>query len=377
MKLAALLSEAIASAWGTKIASIVSIVMVAGMVIAVLLTNGRTIGAQQGVIDTLDDAGTRAVVVRAQEGSGLDTSALARLQGVSSIAWLGGFGAATDTTNTLVPGGAKVPLRLAFGLDLASLGIAAPSLPGTAYASPTALEQLGMDAPVGSVTTADGIDYSMGGLLDVPDHLAFLEPLIVVPTEAQFVATLDGTATSAQVLRGEELAILVAIAEDAANVAGVTDTVRGLIDVADPRLVTFETSQQLAQLRELINAQLGGAGWALVIAIFGLTAVLVAAILYALVMMRRKDFGRRRALGASQGLIVGLVLLQVIVLGIVGALLGGAVSFTALALGGDPQPPFAYYGAIMILAAVTATAAALAPAAAAARRDPARELRVP
>lgn len=377
MKLAALLREAIASAWGTKVASIVSIMMIAGMVVAVLLTNGRTIGAQQGVIDTLDDAGTRAVVVRAQEGSGLDTSTLARLEGVSSIAWLGGFGTATDTTNTLVPGSTKVPLRLGFGLDLASLGITAPSLPGTAYASPTALEQLGMDAAAGSVTTAEGIDYSIGGLLEVPEHLEFLEPLIIVPTEPQPVPTLDDAATSPQVLRGDELAILVAIADDAAHVAAVTDIVRGVIDISDPQRVTFETSQQLAQLRELIDAQLGGAGWALVIAIFGLTAVLVAAILYALVMMRRKDFGRRRALGASQGLIVGLVLLQVAVLGIVGVLLGAAISFTALAAGGDPQPPLTYYGALMILAAVTATVAALVPAAAAARRDPARELRVP
>ncbi|QUW18647.1 FtsX-like permease family protein [Agrococcus sp. Marseille-Q4369] len=377
MTLAAVSREAVATAWGTKVASLVSIVMVAGMVIAVLLTTGRTVGAQQGVVDTLDDAGTRAIVVRAQEGSGLDTSSLARLEGVSSIAWLGGFGSAQDSTNTLVPGGTKVPIRFGFGIDLVTLGVTAPGLPGTAYASAVALEQLGMHAAAGSVTTVDGIDYSISGRIEVPEHLAFLEPLIVVPVEAQPAPVLSGGATSAQVVRGEDLAILVAIASDAAHVAGVTDAVRGVIDVTDPQLVTIETSQQLAQLRQLIDAQLGGAGRALVLIIFGLTAVLVAAILYGLVMMRRKDFGRRRALGASQGLIVGLVLAQVAALGCVGALLGGAVSFTAMAVGGDPQPPPNYYAAIMILAAVTAAVAAVVPAAVAARRDPVRELRVP
>lgn len=377
MRLAALVREAVAAAWGTKVASAVSIVMVAGMVIAVLLTTGRTVGAQQGVVETLDDAGTRAVVVRAQEGSGLDTSALARLDGVSSIAWLGGFGSAVDATNSMLPGGTKVPIRVGFGLDLATLGVTEPGVPGAAYASAAALEQLGMESAAGAVTTADGLDYSIGGRIEVPEHLAFLEPLIVVPVEPQHAPTLDGRATSAQVLRGESLAVLVAIADDASHVAAVTDAVQGVLDIVDPQLATIETSEQLAQLRELVDAQLGGAGRALVIAIFGLTAVLVAAILYALVMMRRKDFGRRRALGASQGLIVGLVLTQVAALGCVGALLGGAVSFTAMAVGGDPQPPPAYYAAIMILAAVTATIAALVPAAAAARRDPARELRVP
>ena len=151
----------------------------------------------------------------------------------------------------------------------------------------------------------------------------------------------------------------------------------GAADLFDAQLVTVETSANLAQLRQLIDAQLGGAGRALVLSIFGLTAVLVAAILYALVMMRRKDFGRRRALGASRGLIVALVLSQVAVLSSLGSILGAGVSFAALAASTDPQPPPSYYTAIMLLAAATAVLAAGAPATAAAFRDPARELRVP
>lgn len=377
MRPGSLLGEAVAAAWGTKVASIVTIVMVAGMVLAVLLTTGRTVGAQQGVVDTLDDAGTRSVVVRAQEGSGLDSSALARLGGVSSIAWLGGFGSAQDATNSLLPGGTKVAIRIAYGLDLTSLGITAPGLPGIAYASPLALEALGMRAAAGSVTTTDGIDVSIGGLLEVPDHLAFLEPLVLVPVEAEPAPVLAAATTSSQVQRGEPLAILVAIAADASQVEAVRGTVQGVIDVHDPQSITLETSERLAQLRGLIDAQLGGASRALVLGIFALTAVLVAAILYALVMMRRKDFGRRRALGASRGLIVGLVLVQVGVLAVVGAVVGAVGSFVALAAGGDPQPPPDYFLAIGVLAACTAVVAAVLPAAAAAVRDPARELRVP
>lgn len=377
MKLASLLLEAASAAWGTKVASIVSIIMVAGMVLAVLLTTGRTVGAQQGVVDTLDDEGTRSVVVRAQDGSGLDSSVLSRLDGVSSIAWAGGFGPARDATNSLLPGGTKVAIRVAHGLDLAGLGVTVPSLPGTAYASPAALEQLGLRQVAGSITTSDGIDYSIGGVLMVPDHLEFLEPLVLLPVESQPQRVLDDSPTSGQVVRGDPLAILVVTSTDASQVEVVRGTLQSVLDVHDPQTVTIETSERLAELRQLIDAQLGGAGRALVLAIFGLTAVLVAAILYALIMMRRKDFGRRRALGASRGLIVALVLAQVAMLAVLGSALGAAVAFAILSFGGDPQPPPPYFLAVALLATCTATLAAVLPAAAAASRDPARELRVP
>ena len=225
MKALAVLREAVAAAWGAKVASIATIVIVAGMVLAVLLTSGRTVGAQQAVVNTLDDAGTRAVVVHAQEGSGLDSSTLARLRGISSIAWMGGFGLARDATNSAVADSRKVPIRLGYGINLASLGVDQPSIAGAAYASATALEQLGMQGVGGSVTTVDGIDYSIAGVLDVPDYLEFLEPLIVVPVHAQLQPSLSVSTTDHQVRRGEPLSILVAIAADASQVAPVQTTV--------------------------------------------------------------------------------------------------------------------------------------------------------
>lgn len=368
--------EAVASAWGTKVVSIASVLMVAGMVLAVLLTAGRTVGAQQGVIATLDDAGTRSIVVRAQQDAGLDASVLARLQGVSSIAWSGGFGAASDVVNAEVVGGEKVPLRPSFGIELSSIGVQGSGLPGVAYGSDAALHELGLESAAGAVVGADGAEYAIGGRIDVPDHLEFLEPLLILPSDRDIVLTSEA-GSSAQMIRGEPLAILVVVAEEASSVSTLTETVRGLLDVDDPGSITVATSEQLAELRGLIDAQLSGAGQALVLAIFGLTAVLVAATLYALVMMRRRDFGRRRALGASRSLIAALVLTQVATLSVCGAIIGAAASFAALLASGDPQPPASYYCAIAVLAVVVALVAALVPAAAAATRDPARELRVP
>jgi putative ABC transport system permease protein len=126
-----------------------------------------------------------------------------------------------------------------------------------------------------------------------------------------------------------------------------------------------------------VQGQLGSFGRNLVIVIFALTALLVAAILYGLVMLRRKDFGRRRALGASQSLIVAILLTQMAVLSVIGAILGSAGAAIGLIATGDPLPSWDFFTAVCILATVTGLVAALAPALAAARRDPLKELRVP
>ena len=94
-------------------------------------------------------------------------------------------------------------------------------------------------------------------------------------------------------------------------------------------------------------------------------------------MMRRRDYGRRRALGASQRLIVGLVLLQSAVLAVIGSLLGALASFVTLQTMASPQPGLPYYAAVCTLAVAISVLASVLPAAWAARREPAHELRVP
>ena len=62
----AVVREALATSWAQPVASVVTIVMVAGMCATVLLTTGRTVGAEQAVISSIDSAGTRSIIVRAE-----------------------------------------------------------------------------------------------------------------------------------------------------------------------------------------------------------------------------------------------------------------------------------------------------------------------
>ncbi|RII99095.1 lipoprotein ABC transporter permease [Clavibacter michiganensis] len=337
--------------------------MIAGMCAAVLLTTGRTVGAQQSVLDSIDAEGTRSIVVRAQPEAELDASVLTRLSGIHGIQWAGGFGPAIDATNAQIADGNRVPVRLAYGTQLPYLGISGGQLTNSTslWASPEAIRSFGMEEVAGGVVTSSGESFDIVGTVTPPDYLSFMEPLAIAP----------------QASPSGDLAVLVVVASEPNEVAAVTDAVVSVLAVSDPTKVSISTSESLADLRGLIQGQLGFFSQNLVVLIFSLTATLVAAILYGLVMLRRKDFGRRRALGASRGLIIALLLIQIGLLSAVGGALGSGVASLSMVVSADPLPSFAYFLAVAILATAVGVIAAVVPAIAAARRDPLKELRVP
>jgi putative ABC transport system permease protein len=362
----AIVREALATARAQPVASIIAIVMVAGMCATVLLTTGRTVGAEQAVLKSIDSAGTRSIVITADTDAELDTSVLSRLANIDGIEWAAAFGAARDVTNASVPGGTKVPVRLAWGENMGLLGIPKlqPVPNGTGWASDAALEKLGMPDGAGGVLSVDGAEYAITGRIRVPDQLAFLEPLVIVPQTPDSAATTTVT-------------VLVVVATRPDLVSPVSRAVQSILAVPDRTKITLSTSESLATLRALVQGQLGSFGRNLVVVIFALTAMLMAAILYGLVMLRRKDFGRRRALGASQGLIMCLVLTQMTALSIVGAGAGIVSATVWLLAAGDPLPGPDFVVGIAVLAVGVGLAATLVPAIAAARREPLKELRVP
>lgn len=362
-----ILRESLAMARTQPVPSLIAIIMIAGMCAAVLLTQGRTVGIQQAVVNTLDDAGTRTIIVRADAGAGLDDSVLARLHRLSSVATAVGFGDPVDATNSYLPGGTRVAAHTFYSLSPAQLGIQGTDSVDNAIASPEALEELGMAEPSGSISTVDGLEYPVTAQLDVPDHLAFMEPLIVIPRES----------SPDESQQGEPLTVLVVVANQASEVPQLTAVLRSVLGVSDPESVSIELSGDLIELRELVDSQLASSGRSLTLLIFTVTAVLVTATLTALIMLRRRDYGRRRALGASQRLICALVLTQTSTIAIVGSAAGAILAFAVLAASGVPQPPWQYSLAVASLATAVGSVSAVTPAVVAARRDPARELRVP
>lgn len=354
--------EAVRSIRSQPVASAGMVLVTALLCLVVLLTQGRTVGAARDVVASIDRAGTRTLVVRADPDSGLDSTVLDRMRALAGIEWAAAFGPAVDVQNQLLPGGASVPLREAWGDDLSRLGIRpAPAGVATAWATPDALPRLGMSDGVGSVAMA-GRGYAVVGSMSAPDYLDALDVKLLAPSAPGTVG---------------QVSVLVVVADHARLVAPIAAAVRSLLGVDDPTKVSVETSETLVSIRSTVEGELGDFGRALVGALFVLCGGLVAAIVYGLVMFRRRDFGRRRALGASKSLVLALVVSQVCGLSIVGSTAGSIVGVAALALGGDPVPPVEYVVALGTLAVAIASGAAFGPAVVASRREPIRELRVP
>lgn len=357
--------EAAASIRSQPMASAITLLMVIGMILVVMLTTGRTVGAEQQVLDSIDSAGTRSITVRAEPDADLTADVLDRIEGIDGVEWAAGFSPAEDATNSMIPDGTRVPVRRAYSADLGRLGVPATSpQPGElAWASEAALAQLGMPDGVGGVSAVEsGATYGIGGHLDVPDFLRRFEPLVLAPTG------IDGD---------QRIAVLVVIAKTPGLVAPVSDTVVSLLGVSDPSKTTVQTSEALADLRTLVGGQLSEFSRSLVVALVLLTGILLAILFFGLVMMRRKDFGRRRALGASRALIIALLLAQTGMLALVGTGLGTGVALIALAASGDPWPGPGFTGALAMMTLATALLAALAPAIVASCREPIAELRIP
>ncbi|MGH8827475.1 MAG: FtsX-like permease family protein [Jiangellaceae bacterium] len=365
---AALMLEAVASARSQIVPSALTIAMIAGMCVAALLTTGRTVAAEDAVLAQLDAVGTRSIVVRADETAGVTTSLLDHLDAVDGVEAVTGFGPIVDARNALVPDGQPIAVRRAYG-ELGDRDLESSELPDRALASAAAAHALGLYDGTGGVTTAAGRDLVLLGGLVVPGHLSFLEPLVVVPSSE------PGAPSGAS--SDDPLSVVVVLADAPEQVAAIADTVRGLLAGVDHTKVTVETSQQLADIRSAISGELGSYGRATVLGILAISAVLVAVNLLGLVVMRRKDFGRRRALGATQGLIIGLLLTQVGLLGVIGAIVGVIGTTVTLVANGQPVPDLQFTVAVGVAAVLTALVAALLPALVAARRDPLHELRVP
>src|SRR5690606_31507848 len=116
--------------------------------------------------------------------------------------------------------------------------------------------------------------------------------------------------------------IIIVVAASPELVSPLSKAAVSVLGADDPTKVTVQTSERLAQLHALVEAQLAGFSRGLVIAIAALTGGIAGVVQAGLVLLRRKDFGRRRALGATRAFIVQLILTQTILLAFAGIGIG-------------------------------------------------------
>jgi putative ABC transport system permease protein len=353
--------EAAAEAWSHKLVSLATVLFIAGMCATVCLTAGRTSGERREVLANIDSAGTRTIVVRFNPDAGIDANVMDRLEEFAGIEWAGGFGPAADMSAVEADGAPVVPVRNYYpsqgGNILANR--VANGVVNAVYVSQSAQDQLGLVAPSAGLE-GSGRSAAVVGAFVPPTSLSFLEPLAIAPTS-----------------RTGPLALLVVELSSPQLVGVFTHQIGSLLGINDPSLVRIQSSERLATLQGQIEQQLTSSGRILVLGSFMATAALLSAVLLVLMLLRRRDFGRRRALGATRSLLVSLILGQTVALSLVGASVGVALALLGLALSGTPLPGAEFVVALTVLAVFTGALAAVLPAVFASRRDPLRELRLP
>ena len=359
----ALIREAAHTARSQIVASALLMLVIAGMVVAIASTTGGAAAAQREVLRVIDHEDTRSITVRATADAGLSADLLTAVGGLSRVEWAIGVGPAEDGYNLNRPGGQAVGVRRVYATSLAPLHLTTRSpVADAAYVDPAGRALLGLADPAGAVSVGPGHTYPIVGMMNPPTSLTRGEPMVLVPTAPTATAPLVG---------------LTVEAESPEAVAPLLRAVASLAVSPDPSKVTIESSSRLAALRERVNADLASFGRGLLVVVLSTGAALVTLILFALVQLRRRDFGRRSALGATSGMVLSLLLVQVALLVGIGQVLGVGACLVLSRLRSEPLPGWDFFLAVAYLSLCAALIGGVIPAVIASRRDPLRELRTP
>ncbi|WP_418908462.1 ABC transporter permease [Glutamicibacter endophyticus] len=277
-----------------------------------------------------------------------------------------GLGSPIDVKNAAIGDGAEpVPAWAVIGDITAVVHLESGRYPGPgeALVSTTALAKLGMQQPVGAVEISNTklpVDYAIVG------SYTPLDPFDDMAQGVVFEAPIGSTATNLHL-----------ILRDASQAAVAQRSVIGLFgQLQDPESISVHSPIQLAQLHDEIVGDLGAFGRSMLYGSIGIGALLVAVVVFADILVRRKDLGRRRALGAARSDIIQLMLLRTLIPAVLGTL-SGVIAGLGITIGSGTTPPMGFCIGVLVLALFAAGVSTLVPAAYAAHADPVKVLRTP
>lgn len=357
--------EGFAIARSQRLATGVCILIVAAVCTIVLGTLGRSSAATRRVLDTIDQAGTRQVIVSDVDGSAqLDASAIGRVENLLGTEWAVGLGAVVDGANSVFgANGIAVGSRQVFGdipgsMVLRRLG-RLPG-PGEAVAGAGAGRTLGMRDGVGSFARSDGRVIPIVGEVELAAPLDSLNDLVLVATDRDV----------------GQVRTLFAVAEKTYDVAGLGKAIGAVLNPVASRSLRIDTSEELARVRSVVGGELNRSNRSLTLIVLGVGLLLNGLNTFGFVAVRRRDFGRRRALGASRSLVVVLLIIQSASAAVIGVVLGLSVGMAVVLRWEGLLPGIGFIVGVALLTVLSTVIAVIPPALFAAFRDPVRVLRV-
>jgi len=354
-------AESVRVAASTGVASALVALLALLAPLVTLTTVGFTVEGQAAILRRLEEAGSRIITAVSTTGEGvIPLEAIDRIGGLDGVAWVVGLGPVFDA-RPRAPVGQPTPVRafrsVRAPISLGRLGATEPG-PGAAYVSAASARRLGV---AGAFGTIDPGPLHIVGWFRADDPLAPLNAFVLVP------------ATDPR-LRLERVIVAAA---DVGWVEGIVAALPVLLGSEAVGGVTIEESELLRDAQAAVRNEVVRRDRALIVAILGVATTLGGIVVLATTLGARRDFGRRRALGATRGQLVVLVVLTTLwptLIGVIGGTVVGAV-YLGSRLGRVPDPAFPL--AVAILTGLCLVAGSVGPAIAAATRDPVRVLRIP
>lgn len=360
----ALAREGLASAAAQPVASGVAALILAAVCAVVFMTTGQAAASEARVVARVDATGSRTLVFSDPSGGAvLRPNRLQAVQELDGVDWILALGPSQDMANAALHGaGAPISTRPVYTSLPPSIVLSAGrAQPGQALLGQGAARVGGFEVAVGALTRAQRIVPVVGGFT-ATSPLNTLEDVALVYEPASDEAAMQ---------------TLIVVAHGVQDVPRLERVVPGLLDVTDPTQLQVSSPTILAELQRVVAGEVGSNTRRLMLLVLGTGLVLVAVTQYGTLAARRRDFGRRRALGASRFDLMFVIVVQVLACAMVGVTAGTALglSLVRYMAGAFPDPTFIL--GVVALVTLSAVAAALPPAVAAARVDPVRILRVP
>ena len=366
-RLRVMTSEALAGARAQPVTSALLVLIALILCALIQLTTGRTAGVEESLLRSFDEETSRMVVVRADSDSGLAMDILGPLRQINEIEAITILGPAWDARNHDLGSSAQAVAVRAMPAELCVDTFTCENieqLPSALLATGQAMQLLGVSPGVGKLAATYGSIYGVSEQLMLPTHLSSLEPIVLQPLPSTALAT-------------QPAGMVIALVREPEQLTAVAGLIGDLINVPDKSKIAIETGKSQAELRASIASQVASYGHGLLAALLLGTGATIGAIALGVVLLRRREFGRRRSLGATRTWLITFVTTQVLVLATAGSILGTALGLIVLTAEGAPLPSPSFVLAVLLLSIGGSALFALLPAAYGASRDPVAELRVP
>lgn len=323
----------------------------------VLATAGRSVESQTAIIGRIDETGaTIMTLVATGPEAVIPAAAVERIARLSGVKWVVGLGPVYDV-RTRGRGGGPTPAR-AYRAVRAPVRFGAGGSGTGAFVSEASAARVGL---AGAYSVLDPGAIPVVGWFEADDPLGDLNSFVLTPS-------LD-----------DNLALdrIIVAASDAGWVDAIADNLASMAGLGTSTGVTVERSQSLLDARAAVSDEVARRDRELVVAILAAATALASIVVFTGTIAGRRDFGRRRALGASQRQLTILVMLTTLWPSLIGAIFGTAAGSAYLGSMLGHPPDLRFPVSVGILTVIALVCSSALPAAVAATRDPLRVLRVP